>query len=94
MGVRKEISRHVNRTSGQPKEGFVSVGSIRGWCGHVHRTLDAAIKCSVRDGRDCGSTGGYSDRGVYRLMSHGKLRNVDPMRYQDHERELARNGEI
>ena len=43
-------------------------GSVRGSCGHMHRTIVAAYRCAQRDVRDCHALGGgaYSDRVVAR----------------------------
>jgi len=41
------------------------VGSVRGWCGHKHISLDAAKHCLRSDQAGCQSAGGYSDRSVY-----------------------------
>lgn len=40
------------------------VGSVRGWCGHKHRTLSGALRCLQDDSDGCGRQGGYSDREV------------------------------
>jgi hypothetical protein len=40
------------------------IGSVRGSCGHTHRTLKAAAKCLVADQRYCEIRGGYSDRSL------------------------------
>lgn len=48
--------------------GYEARGSVRGSCGHVHRTIAGAFACCERDARSCASLGGgaYSDRGVVR----------------------------
>ena len=45
------------------------LGDVRGWCGHDHRTLDAAERCCARDAagirsayRSTYPTRAYSDR--------------------------------
>lgn len=43
---------------------YTTRGSVRGGCGHLHRTADAARACLQRDQRGCERQGGYSDRGV------------------------------
>lgn len=50
---------------------YYTQGSVRGRCGHTHRTLSGAIRCLDRDLAGCKSQGGYSDRSVYR--SDGEL---------------------
>lgn len=41
---------------------YTTTGSVRGDCGHQHRTPAAARACIDRDHRACASQGGYSDR--------------------------------
>jgi hypothetical protein len=43
---------------------YTTIGSVRGCCGHHHRTIAAAEMCLTRDQRGCKSQGGYSDRRV------------------------------
>jgi hypothetical protein len=45
---------------------YTTHGSVRGGCGHTHRTLDATERCRQRDADECASLGGgaYSDRQV------------------------------
>lgn len=43
---------------------YTTEGSVRGWCGHRHRTAQAAVECIRRDQSGCASQGGYSDREV------------------------------
>lgn len=45
---------------------YTTVGSVRGCCGHNHRSAAAAGLCVGRDQRACESQGGYSDRQVRR----------------------------
>jgi len=44
-------------------------GSVRGSCGHQHKSAAAAERCRQRDADACGRLGGgaYSDRKVERL---------------------------
>lgn len=49
---------------------FTTKGSVRGSCGHDHRTLKGAVACLKRDQRGCAKQGGYSDRTV--LLSTGE----------------------
>ncbi len=46
---------------------YTTEGSVRGCCGHKHRTIEAAIRCIKRDQAGCSSQGGYSDRSVVRV---------------------------
>lgn len=51
-------------------EAYEARGSVRGSCGHKHRTIGAAHACAEKDRRDCaGLPGGnaYSDREVCRV---------------------------
>lgn len=41
---------------------YQAVGSVRGNCGHHHRTLSGLARCILADQRDCRAAGGYSDR--------------------------------
>jgi len=43
---------------------YTTHGKIRGGCGHIHRTIYAAVKCASRDMRACRvqGFGGHSDR--------------------------------
>ena len=43
---------------------YTTYGSVRGGCGHRHKTIRAAEHCLDRDQRGCSSQGGYSDRSV------------------------------
>ena len=47
-------------------EKYLCIGSVRGWCGHRHRTVAAADRCCREDDRRCHIVGGYSDRCIYR----------------------------
>lgn len=48
---------------------YHAIGSVRGACGHLHRTITAAARCKQRDMDACGRLGGgaYSDRQVARI---------------------------
>ena len=43
---------------------YVTHGSVRGGCGHDHRSQRTAEECLRRDQRGCAGQGGYSDRRV------------------------------
>ena len=45
---------------------YTTIGSVRGCCGHKHRTIKAAVDCIKRDQSGCAIQGGYSDRDVRR----------------------------
>lgn len=46
---------------------YTTWGSVRGCCGHRHKTPETAEACRARDNRACAgfSGNGYSDRAVY-----------------------------
>ncbi len=60
---------------------FRCVGSIRGWCGVKHRSIDAAGRCLREDQSGCQSRGGYSDRSVY--IYDGDGHRQGPAEYDD-----------
>lgn len=43
---------------------YTTIGSVRGECGHQHRSILAAVRCQMRDSAGCAKHGGYSDRAV------------------------------
>lgn len=47
---------------------YTTHGKIRGQCAHKHRTLDAAVRCILRDRDACARLSGmcYSDRSEIR----------------------------
>lgn len=49
---------------------YTTWGSVRGGCGHLHRSVEAAERCIARDARAVRRGNGrdaYSDRAVYRV---------------------------
>lgn len=46
---------------------YTTKGSVRGCCGHKHRSLKTAFICITKDTNGCNSQGGYSDRYIQRL---------------------------
>lgn len=46
---------------------YTTSGSVRGGCGHRHRSLRTAEACLAADRRDCERARGYSDRRVVAL---------------------------
>lgn len=48
------------------RQGYITAGPVRGECGHVHRTLQGALRCLERDVRHCSDQGGFSDRSLRR----------------------------
>ena len=55
------------------------VGSVRGWCGHKHRSLDAAVRCRRGDDNGCALQGGYSDRVVYLYAGNKRQGVAEPI---------------
>ena len=43
---------------------YTTKGSIRGSCGHQHRSVRTAVECVAMDQAACKSQHGYSDRRV------------------------------
>jgi hypothetical protein len=43
---------------------YTTQGSVRGCCGHQHKTIKTAQRCINRDHAGCVRQGGYSDRSV------------------------------
>jgi hypothetical protein len=54
---------------------YTTRGSVRGCCGHKHRTLAAAVRCELSDQAGCRSQGGYSDR-VIIVIKDGEERRL------------------
>lgn len=48
----------------QPKRYYYAEGSVRGACGHRHRTIESVARCIARDQFGCADQGGFSDRYV------------------------------
>lgn len=59
---------------------YTLTGSVRGNCGHNHRTIEAAAECCLRDQRDCNRAGGYSDRNL-RVIEDGETREPNESEY-------------
>jgi len=51
---------------------YRTTGSVRGDCGHRHRTLSGAIRCLRRDQSGCAGQGGYSDRRIVEIDDDGE----------------------
>lgn len=43
---------------------YTTEGSVRGCCGHKHRSIATAKRCIDNDQAGCATQGGYSDRYV------------------------------
>ena len=61
---------------------YVCKGSVRGCCGHKHRTISGGVSCLKRDQSACRSQGGYSDRSIYRLVD-GQIEELSENEYYD-----------
>ena len=48
------------------KQFYTAEGSVRGCCGHKHRSISTAKRCIDNDKSGCATQGGYSDRYVIR----------------------------
>ena len=74
-------SKQVNHNGGEKEHGpwgltpasfartthYTTTGSVRGSCGHKHRSRELARACIARDHRGCEAQGGYSDRRVVKV---------------------------
>lgn len=49
-------------TAEDPTPVWATWGPVRGYCGHMHRSVDTAERCRARDRAGCRRQGGYSDR--------------------------------
>ena len=62
---------------------YTTSGSVRGGCGHRHRSLRTAVACFLRDCSGCSSQGGYSDRSVHRSdgedLTEDEMREIDAL---------------
>lgn len=66
---------------------YTTTGSVRGTCGHRHRTYETAERCAVQDQRDCRAIPGghsYSDRSVVEVLTDGTEQR--PAEYPDIDR--------
>ena len=50
---------------------YTTRGSVRGSCGHNHRTIATACRCLKADQAGCRSQRGYSDRTIHAVDSDG-----------------------
>lgn len=56
---------------------YTTYGSVRGQCGHKHRTIEAAARCLSSDQAGCRAQGGYSDRAVCAVDEGGYLADLE-----------------
>ena len=61
---------------------YTTWGSVRGCCGHAHKTQESAQACASKDHRACRSLGGgaYSDRSVRVIARRSQLDDPQPGR--------------
>lgn len=59
-----ELSARAEEDHPEHSGPWTTRGSVRGTCGHAHRTAYAAAECVYADGAGCRRQGGYSDRRV------------------------------
>lgn len=69
---------------------YTTRGSVRGGCGHIHRSIEAAAKCCREDQAGCKRQGGYSDRDLV-VLENGRRRKPTEDEYRDFADRLA-NG--
>lgn len=55
---------------------YITVGSVRGSCGHNHRSLKTAVFCMAKDQKSCYRRGGYSDRRIEYVNGDGSQRGL------------------
>jgi hypothetical protein len=61
---------------------YTTRGSLRGCCGHNHRTMTAAVRCLLSDQSGCRNHAGYSDR-VIRVTDCGDERALTNDEHHD-----------
>ena len=61
---------------------YTTKGSVRGGCGHKHRTLLSAHRCARRDQSGCTYMGGYSDRRIVHVLDGEEQELTDSEREQ------------
>ena len=65
---------------------YTTIGSVRGCCGHKHKTYEAAQACMHADQAGCARHGGYSDRQVVSSDDDGYLIGENGQPYYPHGR--------
>lgn len=64
---------------------YTTRGSVRGCCGHKHKTIGAAVKCLKADQSGCQSQGGYSDRTIRAIDADGTERDSTELTIAEHD---------
>ena len=66
---------------------YTTKGTVRGNCGHKHRTLKSVHKFIERDQNGCAKQGGYSDRYIVRCdgkdLSENEQQDLDYCEFPD-----------
>lgn len=70
---------------------YIVKGDIRGHCGHEHRCLRTAARCSDNDHVGCQRQGGYSDRRVARTDQQ-PLSNLELGCLSHHQQAILQTG--
>ena len=71
-------------------EGYITQGTLRGRCPHLHRTIQTASDCLDRDSASCYVQGTASDRVVLRRTSTGHIRGLSEEEFEVLETLLKR----
>lgn len=61
----------VKLTIMKTQNGYITIGSVRGWCGHTHKTEETAQACIAKDQAGCVKGCGknaYTDRRVVQVI--------------------------
>ena len=90
MGVRQPAGNiasgsKTNETKGHTMTTtYTTTGSVRGSCGHKHRSIGAAVRCLLADQSGCTASRGYSDRTVRVIDADGE-RTLTREEHDEHE---------
>ena len=64
---------------------YTTRGSVRGCCGHKHKTIGAAVRCLRDDQAGCKSQRGYSDRTIRAIDADGSERDSTELTLAEHD---------
>jgi hypothetical protein len=76
MGVTRNNRYQTQRDRTMTTTTYTTRGSVRGCCGHHHRTVSAAVRCLQVDQSCCRTLRGYSDRTVRPIGGDGEEREL------------------
>lgn len=66
---------------------YTTDGSVRGSCGHKHRSIRTAFNCLAEDHAGCVGQGGYSDRRIVRVdgkeLSDDEFYEVEQLSFEE-----------